>query len=310
MARRHIIWCACTLLLALPATWRIARGNAPEQLVIATWNLEWLVEPRTAQAARIACRDAGRSELPCDVALGKARDSADLGRLAAHARRLDADVVAFQEVENAGIAQRVFGGYDICMATGRGVQHVGFAVRRGLAHHCGPEVASLTAGGRGRAGMSITLLPAGAPAIELLSVHLKSGCAHDPLDSGASACRLLAAQAAALGKWIAWRATSGIPFIVLGDFNRAGQRTPEDPFWGQLEPASFLAAADSLPFGNCAFGAPYSTFIDHILVSRALESRLAADAFGQLPFRARDAARYRLSDHCPVRVSLKLAHAL
>jgi endonuclease/exonuclease/phosphatase family metal-dependent hydrolase len=244
------------------------------------------------------------------VALGKARDSADLGRLAAHARALDADVVAFQEVEDADTARRVFGGHVICIASGPGVQHVGFAVRRGLAHHCGPEVTTLTAGGRGRAGMSLTLFPPGAPAIDLLAVHLKSGCARDPLDSDSAACRLLSAQAAALGNWIAWRTTSGIPFMVLGDFNRAGSRTPDDPFWGQLDPASFMAAADSLPFGNCVFGAPYSEFIDHILVSRDLAPHLADDPFDQLPFRTRDAARYRLSDHCPLRVSLNQADSL
>lgn len=310
MNHRHILWCAAALLVALLVAWRVARGNPPEQLTIATWNLEWLVAPRTAQAARIACRESGRSDLPCDVALGKARDSADLGRLAAHARTLDADVIAFQEVEDADIARRVFGSHEICMASGRGVQHVGFAVRRGLAHHCGPEVTSLSAGGRGRAGMSLTLLAPGAPAIDLLAIHLKSGCARDPLDTDSAACRLLSAQATALGNWIAWRAASGIPFMVLGDFNRAGERTPHDPFWGQLEPASFIAAADSLTFGNCAFGAPYSEFIDHILVSHDLAPRLADDAFGQLPFRTRDAARYRLSDHCPVRVSLKRTDSL
>ena len=47
--------------------------------------------------------------------------------------------------------------------------------------------------------MLLTLLPRGAPAIDLLSVHLKSGCARDPLDSESAACRLLAAQAAAAG---------------------------------------------------------------------------------------------------------------
>jgi len=307
---RPAVACAALLLLGLFAAWRAAHGHAPRRLTLATWNLQWLLAPDTARAARIACRDTGRAPLPCDVALGNARDSADLGRLAAHARRLDADVIAFQEVEDAGIAQQVFKGYDICMAGGPGVQHAGFAVRRGLAHHCGPEVQALTAGGRGRAGMSLTLLPAGMPAIDVLAVHLKSGCARDPLDSGSAACRLLAAQADALGRWITWRAGSGIAFVVLGDFNRAGRRTADDPFWSRLDPATFIAAADQLPFGNCVFGAPYSEFIDHVLVSRNLLPRLARDAFHQLPFRTRDAARYRLSDHCPVGVSLNLAEVL
>ena len=67
-----------------------------------------------------------------------ARDSADLARLAAYARKLDADIVAFQEVENEAIAREVFRGYRICMADGTGVQHVGFAVRPRVTHRCGP----------------------------------------------------------------------------------------------------------------------------------------------------------------------------
>ena len=279
-------------------------------LRIATWNMEWLVAPGTARAARIACRDGHRAPLPCDVARRQVRDSADLRALAALVRRLDADIIAFQEVESQLIAQRVFRGYRICIANGSGVQHAGFAVRPRLRARCEPQLASLEAGRRGRPGQVLTLPVADGPPIHLLAVHLKSGCSRDPLDSGTSSCTLLAAQADALGAWISERAAANDPFIVLGDLNRAGAPDDQDPFWRALDPSPFEAAATHLPFRNCVYGAPYEAFIDHILVSRSLMPRLHAEGFQQMRFPAAKSTRHQLSDHCPVRVSLSLNRTL
>jgi endonuclease/exonuclease/phosphatase family metal-dependent hydrolase len=263
-----------------------------------------LVAPETARAARIACHNGSASPLPCDVARTLARDSADLARLAALVRRLDADVIAFQEVESAPIARRVFRGYAICIAPGAGVQHVGFAVRPGIAFRCGDPLSGIAASDRARAGQPLTLLPSSGPAIELLAVHLKSGCSRDPLHSSSAACLLLARQARALGEWIDARARAGDSFIVLGDLNRAGAPHGADEFWSLLHRHHFEAAATRLPFRNCVFGAPYTQFIDHILVSHSLLPSLAAPGFEQLRLGNHEATHYRLSDHCPVSVLL------
>lgn len=299
---------ATAALLAAAALAALLWPRPVRALKIATWNLEWLVAPDTARRARIACREQRRAPLPCDVVRRLARDSADLARLAQAARRLDADVVAFQEVEDARTARRVFRGYRICIASGTGVQHVGFAVRRGLAHRCGPPLDSLAAGGRGRPGLLLHLQAPGLPAMQLLAVHLKSGCSSAPLE-GAAACRLLGAQARALGAWITDQGARGAPFIVLGDFNRTGTPASGDPFWQLLGPGRFQAAASSLPFANCVFGQPYAAYIDHILVGEALAGRIGPSAFARTLPPAADAARYRLSDHCPVSVMLDRAGA-
>jgi len=292
------------LLLTALLTRGTSAPAAPRPLVIASWNLEWLVDTDTAHRARMACRDGAPSELPCDVVRDLPRNSADLARLAAYAQELDADVVAFQEVENERIARRIFRGYQICLRPGPGLQQVGFALRPGLAHRCGQPLTQLAVTAQGRAGQPMTLSVPGLGNIELLAVHLKSGCAHDPLESTREACRLLAAQAQVLGQWIQRQSARRVPFVVVGDFNRGGPPAVSDPFWAALGPDLFLASSTVLPFANCSWGAPYRNFIDHILVGRDLIFALPKDPFAQLRYRPGDAARYLLSDHCPVGVSL------
>ncbi len=303
-----MIFALVPAMVAGAIIWLLHHGgdafSSSRPLRIATWNMEWLVAPRTAQAARIACRDGHRAPIPCDVARTQVRDSADLRALAAQVRRLDADVIAFQEVEDAAIARQVFRGHDICIAPGSGTQHAGFAIRRHVTAHCGPPLTTLAADGRGRPGQLLTVHLGDGPPIHLLSVHLKSGCSRDPLDAGTAACRLLARQAAALGEWIAERVASEEPFIVAGDLNRAGAPVEGDPFWDLLDASAFEAAATHLPFRNCVFGAPYDAFIDHVLVSHALMTRLHPEGFGQMRFPAALSTQYHLADHCPVRVSL------
>lgn len=300
-------WRQCVLGI-LCATAASSATKAVDELTIASWNLEWLVSAETAHSSRLAC-DAGRTLLlPCDVARDLARDTADLARLAYYARRLDADVIALQEVEDAPTARRIFSGYDICISTGKGVQHTGFAVRAHVAHRCDAPLQTLMLGSRQRAGARLTLFPGTAQQIELLSVHLKSGCSRDALDSGAAACRTLAAQAEALGRWMRQRAETSTRAIVLGDFNRVGPE-PGDRFWQQLHAGDttpgFVNTSVGVAFSNCYRGQPFMQYIDHILVSPGLAAHFVPGSFSHHGYRSLDAYRYRLSDHCPISVSLR-----
>jgi endonuclease/exonuclease/phosphatase family metal-dependent hydrolase len=294
------------LLLSLAAATMPACAASPP-VSIATWNMEWLVSPATAHAARRACRNSRRAALPCDVARDHSRDSADLSRLAWYARRLDADVIAFQEVEDASIAARIFDGYRICIAPGHGVQHVGFAIRPGIAHRCGAPMEALSLGGAQRAGMTLVMFPDSPRAVQLLAVHLKSGCADDVLDSGRPACVVLRAQARELAQWI--RSRGQARYILLGDFNRGDSAVATDEFWhtlagGDPARAAFWFASEGVPFRNCHIGAGFLRAIDHILVSRSLQAQVARGSFRKVGYSDSDALRYRLPDHCPVRFSL------
>jgi len=298
----------CGGLLLLLGPTPLPRAAVARPLQIATWNLEWLLTPETAHAGRIACRAGRRTRLPCDVALEQSRDSADLARLARHARRVAADVFAFQEVESAAIARRVFKGYDICIAPGKGLQHVGFAIKPGLRHRCGPPVQSLSLGATQRPGLLLLLKPDSPEAIELLAVHLKSGCADADLATRSGACAILARQAKALHDWLAAAAARDSRFIVLGDFNRSDRDPEHDLFWqtlaGSSSRALYAKAGAEVPYRNCQIGAPFTRAIDHVLVARGLENSLVAGSYRRFGYGPLEAIRYRLSDHCPVRVSL------
>ena len=279
-----------------------------ETLRIATWNLEWLLSPATAHASRLACDASRRTTLPCNVARKLRRDSSDFARLAHHARRLDADVVAFQEVENEAIARRVFKGYQICLAPGQGLQHVGFAIRTRLPHRCLPPIDALALGGRLRPAAQLQLFPGSAQTVTLLAVHLKSGCADLERNSDIAACRQLSRQSRMLGEWIKVMLGANQRFIVLGDFNRTGP-DDDDPFWQTLQAVGttqLRSATSAEPFRNCHVGQPFSSYIDHLLLSPALLPQLVAGSVRRQGFGDDEALRYTLSDHCPVSITLRI----
>ncbi|MEY2855233.1 MAG: hypothetical protein RL030_2365, partial [Pseudomonadota bacterium] len=250
-------------------------------LHLATWNLEWLVSPRTARDSLNACDDGERSLLPCDVARSLRRDSGDRARLRAEARLLHADVIAFQEVEDEATAASLFRGYRICITNAQGVQQLGFAVRAGLPHRCEAPL-PLGAARRTRPAAMLRLFPGSASELTLVAVHLKSGCSTQPLPEGAtdtSACALLAGQARALSAWIDHQWRAGQRFVLMGDFNRAGP-DDKDAFWRWLDPLGALRnASQGSPFRNCFVGQPFRQYIDHILVDAVLAQHLVPASF-------------------------------
>ena len=101
------------------------------ELKLATWDLGWLT-----------LRAAGKPALPENV---RPKAPEDVARLAEYARRLDADIVAFQGVDDEDAARAVFpkSAYALVLAAGPVRQHTGFAVRRGLDILPHADVASL-----------------------------------------------------------------------------------------------------------------------------------------------------------------------
>jgi endonuclease/exonuclease/phosphatase family metal-dependent hydrolase len=281
------------LLLIVGACAQVSEPTpAARILTIATWNLEHLTE---------------RSNVGCEP-----RSDADYVAMRAYVDALNADVIAFQEVENEGAAARVFdpAHYQIVIERRQGSgrrtecndrpgqhltrQAVGVAVRRDLQITRHADVVALQAGGQDlRSGVDVTVHGAGVEPIRLLAVHLKSGCSEGDTRND---CPRLFEQVPIVEAWIDARATESVRFAVLGDFNRrlaaAGDRVWAE--WDDAEPANAdLSLAAGAVGARC--DPRYDQFIDHIVLDRRASS--AASSFREWTF-----GEARLSDHCAISV--------
>ena len=273
------------LLAALPAS--------AHELKVATWNLDWL----TLRPARDAA-------LPEDVTPKGPEDRALLRR---YARALDADIVAFQEVDGVEAAAEVFppDQYALYVTGDHVVQRTGFAVRRGLRVEQNPDLVGLDvypdARFRLRSGIDITVDGPGGR-LRLLNVHLKTGCHEARLSTPSRTCETLRRQVAPLQGWIAQRRAEGVPFVVLGDFNRRMDK-PDDLLAALNDVAPLLRATEGQ--GSPCWGG--GSFIDHILAGGAARGWMQPQTMRVLVYRETDpAAKDRLSDHCPVSVRFSM----
>ena len=227
----------------------------------------------------------------------------DFGRLAQYAVELNSDVIAIEEVDGFPAASKLFPRelYSIHMTHDHVVQRVGIVVRRGLKYDINPDLTELAANHL-RSGADITL-HLGSSDLRVLAVHLKTGCwrqkllkAHD------RACMELRDQIPAVAEWITERRDDGIPFIVLGDFNR--EMDGHDTLLADLRGAAPLVRATEGKSSPCWGG---GNFIDHILAGGAAANWMQVDTLSVLLYRETDPAmKERLSDHCPVSVRFKV----
>ncbi|HRE43402.1 MAG TPA: endonuclease/exonuclease/phosphatase family protein [Terricaulis sp.] len=279
------------LAAAVFAAGCVAPRQEASPLRLAAWNLEHL-----AEADSSGC---------------KPRTEADHAALRAYVEHLDADVIAFQEVESAAAAARVFdpGRYQIIIEERQGGgarlecrglpghflnrQATGFAIRRGIAFERHADFVALQLGDANlRSAVDITLRPSGQEPVRLLSVHLKSGCA---AGESAEACAVLRQQIQVLEGWIDAR-DAGERFAVLGDFNRR-LSLAEDSLWAELNDGDPqpLRLASGLQGPQC--DPRFSTFIDYIVT---------ADLGSPWAFREWLFDGENLSDHCAVSVDIQI----
>jgi endonuclease/exonuclease/phosphatase family metal-dependent hydrolase len=320
----------CAALLAAFVAQADDTSAAARTLRIAAWNLHDLYH------------EAGKPIPGRDVI----RTEEDYAKLLGYARKLDADVVALQEVNSVQAVHRVFpapqwrvflSGRQArdradCESEGRcdtdGI-YTGFAVRAAIHAERVGDLESLSvqhpdADGYmrpTRRGVEIEVDHAGTR-LRLLSVHLKSGChqgalmpvrGRPPSDPD---CLTLARQVEPLDEWIDAREAGAVPFVILGDFNRRFDiHGARDHLWAAIDDHQ-PEGADLWRFpyrrsSECWRSAPpapyYRSPIDFIVLDSRARAWVVPDSFHWLVYDAADAARYReLSDHCPVYLDLNL----
>lgn len=271
-----------------------AHAETPATLRIADWNIEHLAE------------NDGQGCKP--------RTEEDYGRLRAAIATLDADIIAFQEVENEAAARRVFPAEtylifidaqttapgDICSGTTRPrlAQSAGFAVRRELApfieRH--PDLRTIATDGAdptNRAGVDISVNI--GPPLRLLAVHLKSSCPNRPAETN-DACATVYAQARALGAWAAERRSDGHAYAIVGDFNRH-MVARDQSFLRTISDAAGepLVTADAGALQTCPGRYVNTPLIDHFVLDNDAAARRSGIRWREVPLRGTPT----LSDHCP-----------
>ena len=248
------------------------------ELRVAAWNLEHLDD--------------------CDGEGCVGRKSAHYVALARRVEELGADVVAFQEVENAAAAHRVFPASEWhiemsgrpSMARSRacwgksearlGHLATGFAIRRGLAYRRNGDLKALGgAAGFQQWGTDITVA-AGSRELRLLSVHLRTGCwgaKQDGESRSRKACATLRGQIGRLKAWADARRAEGMAFVILGDFNRR-LTLPGDWAWRLLlpPPAPLRLLTEGVRF-RCDTRFP--AFIDHMVAGGGAETLAVVGSF-------------------------------
>ena len=279
---------ACLSLFGLArATGSSDPAPTPAELRLATWNIEWLA------------RSPGQGKVP--------RVPADYARLRAYAERLDADVVALQEIDGPDAAARVFDptryGFHFTSDV-ESIQRSGFAYKKTVEVVPYPDLVELAVGGT-RRGAEIGVVFGGRE-LRLLSIHLKTGCWGDPLGTDKTDCSILRAQLPVLEAWIDERAREGTAFAVLGDFNR--RLAPRDPFWLELDdrdpPQADLQLVTEGHAPAC-WGGAFPELVDHVVLDPQLTRLVRAGSLRELAFDGTDRAhRKELSDHCPLSVVL------
>ncbi|TLX22877.1 endonuclease/exonuclease/phosphatase family protein [Thermomonas fusca] len=294
MTRPALIVALCLLAGACTAP-RERPATPASTLTLASWNMEHLAE---------------RNDSGC-----RPRSDADYAAMRAYAEALDADVIAFQEVESRAAAERVFDParytIEIEQRVGSGrkgecggqpgltinPQRTGFAIRKGVAFERQPDVTDLQLGSADlRSGVDLIVRPAKAAPIRLLSVHLKAGCNNG---DQREACPVLFQQVPVLERWIDQRAGESLRFAVLGDFNRRLAQ-PGDAVWADWDDASpanaDLARASGDQGARC--NPRYRDFIDYIVLDRRASGDL-------LQFEEKTYAGAALSDHCAISAQLQ-----
>ena len=286
----------------------VAPPAPAEWIRIATWNLN-LLHWRTGGA------------LWCGAA---ARSDEDYRVLARYARAINADVIALQEVNGPRAAARVFPprDYDLHFSGRYDSRYNdiynGFAVRKGRFDRVVKrdyEALGLGSGSRHQLRWGVDLMVSrDGRKIRLFNVHLKSRCFSKSLRSPRSrACRTLARQIEPLEAWIDARWREGIPFVVLGDFNREidrhGQR---DHLWAAIDDGDppglelrwLSAGRDPACWRGTSRHFRYP--IDFFVFGARAWQRVDAASFRQAVWTDADAdpRRGMPSDHCPIAVDL------
>ncbi|SFD49946.1 endonuclease/exonuclease/phosphatase family protein [Pseudoalteromonas denitrificans] len=279
----------------------LQKQNIPKMPIkIATWNAEHLAYPNTS-----GC---------------KPRSSIDILKMKNYAKRLDAKIIALQEVASEDALRLIFPkkswqiilsdkpdspSYE-CRKNGftSTQQKVAFAVHKSVPILKVNHNDQFNLGMPGlRYGLAITVKTA-LGNTEILNLHLKSGCfINDYLKSDSRACQTLAKQVPLLDSWIEHRENITSPYIILGDFNHR-LSTPANRMFQELNNIENKTVSNlHLTTQNLISCHPrYPAPIDHIIIGGTKMNIKDISAHVHSYINMNETAM--LSDHCAISINI------
>ena len=277
-----------------------------QEVRVASWNIEHLAEHN-----KVGC-------VP--------RSTLDYEKLRNFSELLNADVIALQEVENTAAVERVFpkSEWNIVLSDRpnsttyrcRGndqestQQRVAVVLRKGIKYQINKSFRELGLKMEGlRYGVVVEVF-GDRDTINLMAVHLKSGCFVDDYStSKLRACEVLGTQIETLDDWIENSIRGNKKFIVLGDFNSRLTRE-NSMFWNKLVEMNNRPIGIKNGMQNLTGCHPrYPDLIDHIILGPQT-SKLQVQNSQMVHFYSSTdeqmAEDDMLSDHCPISLMLRL----
>lgn len=279
-------------------------AQAQNSLKLASWNIEHLAENN----------DEG-----CVP-----RNNSDYAKLRDFARTIEADVVALQEVESAKAVARVFPEEKwhiivsdrpasesyACYRSGKKStqQRVAVVIRKGIEYTDAGTFKELGLDNAGlRYGIMVKLF-AGSDTLDIMAVHLKSGCFVDDYSlRETKACEIFKRQVPVLDSWVESRIKKNRAFVVLGDFNHR-IANPENKLWQVLTEMDSESVVIKNSMENLKGCHPkYPAPIDHIILGGGAEKFYVNESEAVYYYTETPESMTRedmLSDHCPISVVL------
>ena len=237
--------------------------------------------------------------------------------IATMAEKLDADVVALQELGSTPPLDEIFpsNSYQRFVsernAEGGSNQfflQTGFAIAEAWNVDRNADYEELAVSSGQRRGIDVTLQFENH-SLRMLSVHLNASCQNG---GGGEDCRILNRQARRIRDWIQARESNDEDYVVLGDFNRVYDAGSE--FWETIENADdsgvIIKSKNKSP--RC-LGDAFDKFIDHVVFDADVQSWLQISELQDLTYEETldinvddidDPDMSPVSDHCPAYVEI------
>ena len=268
--------------------------------------------------------------------IGTVRYPLDFKLLREYADRLDADIIALQEIVTEQAARLLFPAnrYWLFMSS-RYQEHVNLgaepdiytalAIRKnaGIQPVKQTDLSELQITSPGplrttrstRKGTAVLLNIQGRM-IWVMSVHLKSSCARVKKLSRSrqTACKMLWQQARVLKRWIDQRKEQGSDFIIAGDFNRRfGRLKNQGGMWKLLSQSGSaqdpIARFPQTKLRHCPTRKGKGVHpIDWFVVNIEFAQQFVAASYYETRWTYAEVQKHRnrLSDHCPIHIDFTL----